>query len=51
MAEQSCSACGGTGITTKVDYGFERDADGKEVQTRHEYQSQCSSCGGTGKIA
>lgn len=51
MAErQSCSNCGGTGLTEKVEYTYDLDANGNTVPQRHAYISPCNSCGGTGQI-
>lgn len=51
MGDQPCSACGGTGLTEKHEYTYERDENGNEKPVQHNYISQCSSCGGSGRIA
>lgn len=51
MADQPCNACGGSGLTEKVEYTYESDADGREQAVRHAYISACTSCGGSGRIA
>jgi hypothetical protein len=51
MPDQPCSACGGTGQTAKVEYTYERDANGNLVPVAHHVYGTCSSCGGSGRIA
>lgn len=50
MGDQLCSACGGNGMTEKVEYTYELDANGSRVAVRHSYLSACNSCGGSGRI-
>ncbi|QMU79691.1 YgiT-type zinc finger protein [Streptacidiphilus sp. PB12-B1b] len=50
MGDTQCPSCGGTGLTEKVEYTYELDADGSSVAVRHAYISQCTACGGLGRV-
>lgn len=50
MADQACSACGGTGGTFKTEYSIELDSNGNQVSVARQTYSPCSNCGGSGRI-
>jgi hypothetical protein len=50
MGGQQCGACGGYGVTEKIEYTYERDAGGNDTAVEHRYISPCTSCGGSGRI-
>ncbi len=49
--EQTCTACDGEGITTKVAYTVETDTDGRQNPVTHTSYSSCTLCGGTGSTS
>ncbi|MFD8866038.1 hypothetical protein ACFV1F_16965 [Streptomyces sp. NPDC059590] len=48
MADQTCSSCGGSGVTEHTEHTVETDQNGHQTPVTRTWTGPCSACSGRG---